>query len=117
VYQYQLFLPMGDAAEQARFKAREHAKIDRFHITHAAFIAYFNSGQTSNDHQYFLRRNFDPEQSTYVRPFDRDPAFRTATDWILTVLTGNDLYEKFLAGEEGPWCVAVRSRSAAGCPA
>ena len=101
VYQYQLFLPPGDAREQVTFRVRERGKIDRFHLTHAAFIAYYNSGQKYNDPQYFLQRHFDPDQPGYVRPFDRDPAFRTTADWILTVLTGDDLYEKFLAGEEG----------------
>jgi hypothetical protein len=93
--------PMGDSSDQGMFIAHERAKMDRFHLTHAAFIAYINSGEASNDPQYFLRRSFDPAPSTYVRPFDRDPEYGTAGDWILTLLTGNDMYEHFLQGCEG----------------
>ena len=100
VYQYQLFHPHAPG-DLAAFRRRERDKIDRFHIAHAAFIAYCNGGYAYDDHRYFLRRNFDPGELTYVRPFDRDPEFRTAGDWTLTLLTGNDLYEHFLTREEG----------------
>jgi hypothetical protein len=48
---------------------------------------------------FFLRRNFDEGYLPYIRAYDKDPKMLTSCDWILTLLAGNGLYEKFLLGQ------------------
>jgi hypothetical protein len=96
VYFHQLFCPSGDQADISDFEQHERLKIASFRASHDSFIGYYEAGRTDHDAEYFLRRHRPPDPPPYVRVYDMDPEFLTASDWIVTQYIGYARYDEFL---------------------
>jgi hypothetical protein len=100
LYQHRLFCPPGKP-DAGSFRHHELGKIRRFCDVHANFIRFYRSRSkdTVLAEQYFLRRMFNPDRRTFVRPFDANPDYFTNGDWIVTQFIGNLRYQRFLLNE------------------
>jgi hypothetical protein len=101
LYQYRLFCPP-DKPDIVAFREHEIDKIRRFRDIHANFLRFYRSRQKDPPlaQQYFLRRTFNPDRRTYVRPFDTNPYYFTNGDWIVSQFIGTLRYHRFLSQEQ-----------------
>jgi hypothetical protein len=95
VYQAILFKPQEDLLKIAAFWAGESARLHRFCENKEAFIAYYKSGDTGLDSQYFLRHNNKASCSSAPRVYDKNHHFSTSHDWLVAALIAQEMYHAY----------------------
>jgi len=96
LFRYQINADAGSAVLD-QFRREENDRIRKFRETHAIFINYYDEARTDWDDHYFLRRKFHKVQRPPSQVYDRATDFWTNGDWILTLLSANREFERFLA--------------------
>jgi hypothetical protein len=86
----------GGSAVLEQFRREETDRTRKFRETHAIFINYYEGARTDWDDHYFLRRKFHKIQRPPSQVYDRATDFWTNGDWIVTLLTANRQFERFL---------------------
>ena len=95
IYQGMLFKPKEDPVKIAAFWAGESARLNRFCENKEAFIAYYKSGDTCLDRQYFLRDNNKTPGAVAPRVYDINTHFSTSHDWLVAALMAQEMYHEY----------------------
>jgi hypothetical protein len=93
-YHAVLFQPEEDMLEWKRFWRWEQKKIERFYENNREFCVYMESGDTSRDHEFFLRTQ-DGGCSEGM-PHDPDWALISPKDHVAMLLKAYQLYEEYI---------------------
>lgn len=92
-----LFQPL-QSSETLSFWRREHGRLQRFIEENGRFYHYYKEGQTHLDATYFLRKNFDPQNSLYAKVYDAEPAACTNKDPQVATILALERYAGFTKG-------------------
>ncbi len=95
LYRFQVHVDAGSTVLE-EFRKDEVARIRKFREMHATFNNYYYQARTEWDDLYFLRRKFHKAQRPPSQVYDRATDFWTNGDWIVTLLTANRQFERFL---------------------
>jgi hypothetical protein len=94
-YRFQVYAD-GGGGVLGEFRKDEADRIRKFRVMHASFKSYYDQERTEWDDLYFLRRKFNKVQRPPSQVYDRATDFWTNGDWIVTLLTANRQFERFL---------------------
>jgi len=95
LYRFQVYAGAGSGLLE-EFRKGEVDRIRNFRETHASFKSYYDQARAEWDDLYFLRRKFHKVQRPPSQVYDRATDFWTNGDWIVTLLTANRQFERFL---------------------
>lgn len=95
LYHALLFCP-SDPVRQKQFWEREDKRLQDFKEQHEGFIAYHNSGNTTDDVIYYLRANDRHELDDEIETYDRDPKSRTSHDHLVAKLMALERYNDYV---------------------
>ena len=95
LYRFQVYAGGGSGVLE-EFRKGEVDRIRKFREIHASFKNYYDQARTEWDDLYFLRRKFNKVQRPPSQVYDRATDFWTNGDWIVTLLTANRQFERFL---------------------
>jgi hypothetical protein len=92
-----LFQPL-QPSETLPFWRREHERLQRFREDNRSFYRYYREGQTHLDATYFLRKNFEQQNSLYTKVYDAKTAALTNKDPDVATILALERYAGFAKG-------------------
>lgn len=99
IYNMEISKPVGSKKSIKKFYEKEQNKLIEFYSSNMEFYKYINSGNTSLDKKYFLRRKHDIRLTLDSSYFQSDHTFATSHDFKVAQLIANQELQKYI-GEQ-----------------